>query len=148
VATHFQEKGITNFLPLIASVRRWSDRRKVVQLPLFPCYTFVRLDHSAAQRLSMFRTPGVVRLVGVRQEGVPIPDKQIEDVRQILVQSIACAPHPFLKVAQRVRVRGGCLDGIEGLLLACYPSRTLIVSVEPIQRSLAICVEHYDVEPI
>ncbi len=148
VAAQLQEKGVTTFLPLVAHVHRWSDRYKVVQVPLFPGYAFVRTVASAEAYQLVLRTPGLSHFVGVRGKRLPIPDKEIEDIRKILVHNHPCAPHPFLRAGQRVRIRGGCLDGVEGILLAQNSNRSLVLSVQLIQRSLSIRIEGYDLEPV
>jgi transcription antitermination factor NusG len=148
VAHQLQSQGITTFLPLITQAHNWSDRRKVVQVPLFPSYTFVRIVPSAEQSVRVLRVYGVSSFVGVRGQGSPIPDKQIADIRVLLTNNAGCSICPFLKVGQRVRIRGGCLDGIEGLLVARDGDRNLLISVEPMQRSLAINIKGYDVEAI
>ncbi len=143
-----QEQNLITFLPLVREVHRWSDRRKVVELPLFSCYVFVRLVPGSAESLRVCRTDGVFRIVGVRGQGLPIPDEQIEAVRTLVGQQLPWSVHPFLKIGQRVRIRGGSLDGVEGILLSRDGDRTLVVSVDAIQRSLAVHIEGYDVEPI
>lgn len=148
VANQLQSQDITTFLPLVTEVHRWSDRRMVVQVPLFPGYTFVRVVPSVEQYVRVLRVYGVSSFVGVRGQGTPIPDKQIADIRVLLTNNAGCSVSPFLKVGQRVRIRGGCLDGVEGLLVARNGDRNLIISVEPMQRSLAINIEGYDVEAI
>jgi transcription termination/antitermination protein NusG len=148
VAEKLQEQNLITFLPLVREVHRWSDRRKVVELPLFSCYVFVRMVPSSAQSLQVCRTDGVFRIVGVRGQGLPIPDEQIEAVRTLVGQQLPWSVHPFLKIGQRVRIRGGSLDGVEGILLSRNGDRTLVVSVDAIQRSLAVHIEGYDVEPV
>jgi len=148
VASQLQDRGITTFLPLVAQVRFWSDRRKLVQLPLFCGYVFVRVVSSLEARVQVLRTDGVVSFVGARGEGTPIPDRQIEDIQILLSNNIPCVSHPFLKVGQRVRIRGGCMDGVEGTLVGRNGDRSLVISVELIQRSLAIRIEGFDVEMV
>ena len=148
VAALLQQKGVTTFLPLFSRVHRWSDRRKTVQVSLFPGYTFVRVDATPESHLRVLQTPGVVGFVGTGRRGIPIPDKQIEDIRTLLARNISCAVFPFLRMGQRVRIRGGCLNGIEGRLVALKGDRNLVISVEPILRSLAIRLDGYDVEII
>jgi transcription antitermination factor NusG len=94
----------------------------------------------------VLQTAGVVSFIGNGRCGVPIPDKQIEDIQIVLTHRVPCAIYPFLRVGQRVRIRGGCLDGIEGLLIAFKGDRTLVISVESILQSLAIRIEGYNVE--
>jgi transcriptional antiterminator NusG len=148
VAHQLRSQDVTAFLPLVTQVHRWSDRRKVVQVPLFPGYTFVRVVPSTEQYVRVLRVHGVSNFVGVRGEGTPIPDKQIDDIRVLLTSDAAYSLCPFLKVGQRVRIRGGCLDGVEGLLVARKGDRNLLISVEPMQQSLAIDIQNYDVDAI
>jgi transcription antitermination factor NusG len=146
VAAQLLKKGITTFLPVVSEVHRWSDRKKVIQVPLFTGYAFVRIVATPQERLLVLRTPGIVRFVGGNGENYPIPDKQIDDIRAILEQKVSCMLYPFLRVGQRVRIRGGCLDGIEGLLVALEGDRGLVISVDSILQSIAIRVEGYDLE--
>jgi transcription termination/antitermination protein NusG len=148
VTSHLQSQGITTYLPLVAEVHRWSDRQKVVQMPLFSCYVFVHMPLVPETWASVMRINSVLRFVGTRSEGVPIPENQIESTRTLLDSKVPYAAHPFLKIGQRVRVRGGSLDGIEGILTARNGNHTLVISVEPVQRSLAVCIDGYCVEPV
>jgi transcription antitermination factor NusG len=148
VVAQMQNHGITTFLPLVTQVHRWSDRRKVVQLPLFSCYAFVRLVPRPEFLVKVLQTDGVLRFVGPRGEGVAIPDGEVENIRTLLASSAQCTSHPFLTVGQRVRIRGGSLDGIKGILISRNGDRTLVISVEPIQRSLAVSIDDYQVEAI
>jgi transcriptional antiterminator NusG len=148
VTQRLSEQGITTFLPLVTEVHRWSDRRKSVELPLFGCYVFVKLTATGEQRLQVLRVEGVFKFVGTRGMGTPIAESQIEAVRTLIGQQIPWSAHPFLQIGQRVRVRGGALDGVEGILLARNDDNTLVVSIDAIQRSLAVRIEGYDVEPL
>ena len=107
VAKQLQEKGATTFLPLVTQTHRWSDRRKVIELPLFPCYAFARLAPSVEMRLPVLQTPGVLSIVGAHCVGAPIPDKEIEDIQTLFAQNVGSSLYPFIKVGQRVRIRGG-----------------------------------------
>jgi len=141
-------KGITAFLPTFRVTRRWSDRNQMLEVPLFSGYLFVQMALSVETRLAVLQAAGVVGLVGTRQWATPIPDKQIEDLQTLLSQDAPVAFHPFLREGRRVRVRGGCLDGIEGILVERLSDRDLVISVEPIQRSVTVRVTDYDVEPV
>ena len=96
----------------------------------------------------MLRSHGAVGLVGVQGAGVTIPYSQIDDIRKLLTNKIPLRKHGFLRIGQRVRIRGGALDGLEGILVAENGDRSLVISVDPIQRSLSIRVEGYEVEPV
>jgi transcription antitermination factor NusG len=149
IVTHrLQEVGVTSFLPTITQERRWSDRKKMVEFPLFSCYVFAKLCPTNEGRLKALRIDGIYSLVGARGEGTPIPDEQIDAVRRITEEHFEWHTHPFLKIGQRVRIRSGALDGVEGILTARNGESTLVVSVDAIQRSLAVRIEGYDVEPV
>jgi transcription termination/antitermination protein NusG len=148
VAERFREQGLPIFLPLVSEIRRWSDRKKTVELPLFGCYVFVKVAASREERLRVCCVDGVLRIVGGKGEGSPIPNEQIEAVRTITSQQLAWSEHPFLKIGQRVRIKSGALNGVEGILVGRDGDRTLVVSVDAIQRSLSVRIEGYDVETV
>ena len=148
VAGRLQNEGITTFLPLVSNVHQWSDRRKVVEMPLFSCYAFVHLRLIPEIWARVMGLSGVLRFVGVRGRGVSIADSQIESIRRLLSAELPCMPYPFLKLGERVRIKGGALEGIEGILLARNGNRTLVISLEPIQRSLAVRIDGYHFQPI
>lgn len=147
-ANELAQRGIEAFLPLVTSIRQWSDRRTAVELPLFPGYAFVRVAYFSGERVRVLQANGVAGFVGPNPSGVSIPDEQIEAIRTLLIRKVAVTEQPFLKVGQRIRVRGGALNGVEGILLAMNGSRTLVISIQPIQRSLSIKLDGYDVEVV
>jgi transcription antitermination factor NusG len=148
VASALSNMGVTNFLPLVTEMHGWSDRRKSVDVALFPGYVFVRIPNSPEAQLRVLKTSGVVQFVGNRQGAAPIQDGEIEDVRAVLEERISCSPYPFLQLGQRVRICGGALDGIEGVLIGRDSASKLVISIELIQRSLAISVYNFDVRPV
>jgi transcription termination/antitermination protein NusG len=148
VAVSLQEKEIEAFLPLFSSIHCWSDRRRVIHAPLFPSYLFVKIPASQDMRVPILRTTGVLGILGNRGVGAAIPEEQIRAVQAILQEGIPFTSFPFLDAGQRVRIRGGSLDGLQGIFLARNGAESLVVSVEIIQRSLAIQVAGYRVEPI
>jgi transcription antitermination factor NusG len=148
VADRIQQQGLTTFLPTLTEVHRWSDRKKIVQLPMFSCYVFVQLVPTNEHRLRVLQTNGVISFVGSQRIGTAIPDDQIEAVRMLMEQNLDCKAHPFLKIGQRVKVRGGALDGVEGVLVSQNGDDSLVISVEAIQRSLAVRINGYDVDPV
>src|ERR1700694_3547721 len=118
VAAELAEKGIAVFLPLVSALHQWTDRRREVMLPLFTNYTFVRIGGERDARVSVLRTNAVVSFIGMQGRPVPIPDEQINAVQNILRERIPFSLYPFLNVGRKVRIRGGCLDGIQGIILA------------------------------
>jgi len=129
-------------------IHRWSDRRKRIEVPLFAGYVFVRVIPRNEERVRVLQINGVVRFVGHAPGGTPIPEEQIECVRLLIEHNIPWATHPFLKVGQRIRIRGGALDGLEGIFQSRNGEETLIVSIDAIQRSLSVSIRGYRVEPI
>ncbi|MGC2722104.1 MAG: UpxY family transcription antiterminator [Candidatus Acidiferrales bacterium] len=147
-AAELREKGIQAFLPLFNEKHRWSDRQRVVEVPLFPQYMFVRIAITGEDRISVLRTNGVISLVGTKGVGIPIPDAQIARIQKIIERKIPYNPHLYLNVGKRIRIRGGALDGVEGILTAINGDETLVVSVELIQRSLAVRITGFEIEPV
>jgi len=148
VASELQRKDLRTFLPLFPVKRQWSDRVRVLDLPLFPGYVFVCMSSAVDQRIAVLRTRGVTSFVGIRGMGIPIPEHQIAAIESIIDRKLHCSPYPFLNVGQRVRIRGGSLEGIEGILAEVKGDLSLVISVELIQRSLAIRVAGYRIEPL
>lgn len=148
IERRLREQGMEAFVPTTMEVHRWSDRKKKVEVPLFSCYVFVRCTLDDKDRTMIHRVDSVLGFVGVRGAGVPIPDEQIESIRTVLAQPTPCRSYPFLKVGQRVRVRGGALDGVEGVFLSENGDHSLVISVDVIQRSMAVRIDGYDIEPL
>ena len=146
VVQRLNERRVETFLPTVTEVHRWSDRKKIVQLPLFGCYVFARILPNNQDRIRLLQVDGVLSLVGKRGEGTPIPEEQIDAVRVLIERKLPWTAHPFLKVGQRVRIRSGALDGMEGVLVSCNGDKSLVVSVDAIQRSVAVRLEGYELE--
>jgi transcription antitermination factor NusG len=148
VAAQFEEKCVCTFLPLLRQIHKWTDRRVKVEVPMFGCYAFVRIAQTTEERLKVLRTPGVLGFVGSERQGTPIPDEQIESLRTAINEKIPCFPHAFISVGRRVRIRGGSLDGMQGILVRQGADQSLVVSVDLLHRSVAIRVEGYDIEVV
>lgn len=146
VTRQLETTGIESFLPLCSQVRSWSDRKKVLELPLFPGYVFVRTSLAAPSRVRVFQARGVVGFVGPNNQATPIPAQQIEAVRFLMHAQIDCRPHPYLTIGQRVRIQNGALQGLEGILIRIASDDSLIVSVDLIHRSVSIRLEGYQVD--
>lgn len=132
------------FLPLYSTTHQWKDRAKQLSLPLFPCYVFIHtsLDH----RLPIMTTPGVYTFVGVEGRAARIPDAEIEAVRRAIDHLLHVEPHPFLKAGSWVRVKSGPLEGIEGILVRKTNRCRLVLSVEMLEKSVAVEVDPVIVE--
>jgi|SRR5581483_3318026 len=146
VEQRLHERGVVTFLPTVTETRRWSDRSKKIEFPLFASYLFVRLSPKRVDHLRVLCVEGVFQFVGTRSEAIAIPEEQIEAVRALLNGGVKWSTHPFLKIGQRVRIRSGALAGIEGVLVSRCGESTLVISVDAIQRSMAVRIDGYDVE--
>ena len=147
VTKQLQEKHVDTFLPLLPEIHRWSDRQTKVDVPLFRCYTFVRIMPAPEERLPVLTTPGVLGFVGSQRVGTPIPDREIDDLKTAIKQG-PYVPHPFISVGTRVRIRDGALAGVEGILVSQDKNRSLVVSVQLLERSVSIKLEGYVIVPI
>jgi transcription antitermination factor NusG len=146
VARTLANKGYEIFLPLYAEVRQWRDRTKVVELPLFSCYVFLRGDLD--RRLAILTTPGVHAMVSTAGKLAGIPEEEIQTVRSVIESRVNVEPHPFLKCGDRVRVKTGALRGLEGFLVRKKGQARLIVSVSLLERSVAAEVDACAVERV
>lgn len=139
VAGHLETLGFETFVPLYRTRRKWSDRVKLVEAPLFRGYTFARF--SADERLKPLRIPGVRSIVSVAARPAPIPVDQINAVKRLVGSGLPLQPWPFLKVGDRVRIERGPLAGVEGILLEVRKSWQVVVSIELLQRSVAVRID-------
>ena len=147
VAAELESKAVTVFLPLLRDKHKWSDRTRIVESPLFPSYVFARVQPAPEARIPILRTNGVISFVGTCGVGTPIPAREIESVRTLLHRGISFHTHPFLTVGQRVRIRSGSLQGVEGVLVGKDDEDpSLVVSIQIIQRSVAVRLHGYQIE--
>jgi transcription antitermination factor NusG len=145
-ALHLEGLGLEPFNPLYRSRRRWSDRTKEVDLPLFPGYVFCRFDPN--DRLPVLQTPGVVSIVGFGGRPAPVDEEEIAAIQAIVRSGAPALPWPFLREGQRVRLVRGALRGLQGILLDVKSDCRLVVSVTLLQRSVAVEIDRGDVEPV
>src|SRR5580700_32391 len=146
VSTIARNKGFEEFLPLYQSRRRWSDRFKSVDVPLFPGYMFCRLNPEF--RLPLLTIPGVLSFVGIGKVPVPIDDAEIDTIQRTLGAGLLAEPYPFLEVGQRVRLAEGPLAGLEGLLVEVRKQHRILVSVSLLKRSVAVEIDRHWVRPL
>ena len=146
VAQQIEQRNISCFLPLYRSVRRWKDRRKQLDLALFPGYVFVRL--ALQDRIRVLQLPSAVRLVSFNGQPAALPEAEIEGLRERLSRGACLEPHPYLRVGRRVRVSGGPMQGLEGIIVRRKDRCRVVFSVDLIMRSMAVEVDESDVEPV
>ncbi len=146
VAETLSAKGFEVFLPLYESMRQWKDRYKMLSLPLFPCYLFVRGEHH--RRLQVVSTPGVHMILCHGDHAATIPENEIQTIRKTVESPLHVEPHPFLKCGERVRVRRGALEGVEGILVRKKNQFRLVLSVEMLAQSVGVEIDASDVEQV
>lgn len=146
VAEMLTGKGFEVFLPLHETLRRWKDRQKLLSLPLFPGYVFVR--GLLTRRLQVVSTPGVHMVLSRGEQIEVIPELEIDAIRRAVQGSWRVEPHPFLKIGERVRVTRGSLEGVEGILVRKKNLYRLVLSVDMLAQSVGVEVSASDVEPV
>lgn len=134
-----RNKGLESFLPLYRARQQWSDRTKLVDLPLFPGYVFCRFG--VATRLPVLTTPGVTSIVGFANTPAPVADEEIAGIQAILASRLPSRPWPYLATGQSVRIEHGSLAGLEGVLLHEKNSLRVVLSVELLRRSVAVEID-------
>jgi transcription antitermination factor NusG len=146
VAKQLTEKHIEAFVPTFRQVHTWTDRRKSVDVPLFSCYVFLQVTAWRDVYDFVARTPGVFRWLGSQGEPTAIPNAQIDAIRRSLAMNLDVAPYPFLKVGDRVRIRTGCMEGVEGILVRKGRDSRFVISIDPLQQSISMSIEGYQIE--
>jgi transcription antitermination factor NusG len=146
VAQYYAERNIEHLLPVSRVMRQWSHYRKVtLELPLFPNYLFAHI--SRRERTRAMEVPGALSLVGQNSVPAPLPDAEIESLRESLkLRNVA--PHPYLVVGARVRINKGLLAGREGIVLRHKNSCRVVLTLSLIMRSFAVEVDAADVDYI
>lgn len=142
VAQQLLDHGIPSFLPVYRSIRRWKDRRKEVELPLFPSYCFVQAD--LQNKVRLLQLPGVVSLVMFQGKPAPVSSHEMESLYRSL-QGTGAQPHPYLKAGKRVRVQHGPMTGLEGVFVRWRDRARIVISITLIQRSVAVEVDEADI---
>jgi transcription antitermination factor NusG len=139
-------KGFEVFLPLYAATHRWKDRMKQLSLPLFPCYVF--LQGPIDRWLPVLTTPGVHSVVGCGAQPGLISASEIDAIRRVVDSHLKAEPHPLIECGDRVRIKAGALEGLEGILIRKKDQWKLVLSVEMLQRSVAVEIDASLVERV
>src|SRR4051812_26125223 len=139
-------RGIEAFLPTYKVRRRWSDRYKIVEEPLFRNYLFVRMDGGSYHQI--LNPYGAVSFVRFDETPAEIPAGEIDSIRRLVESELTFNPHPYLKVGRRVRMKSGPLQGCEGILTRKKGLARLVVSIHLLQQSVVAEVDAAAVEPL
>lgn len=139
VAEQLKERQIEYFLPLVSRLRLWKDRKKMVQMPLFPGYVFVHIK--LADKLTVLTVDGAVYLVKFEDQPAPIPDSQIENIRRLLAHPKLIEPYPYIDKGEWVEIIYGPFAGVRGKLIQNHGRRRLLVGVELIRQAISVEVD-------
>lgn len=146
VASMLRNKGHEICLPIIRTRREWCDRTKWLDLPAFPGYLFCQFE--AERRTPILSTPGVVGIVGAGKMPIPIGQEEIDSLVTLERTNALAEPWPYLEMGQPVRIEGGALDGLSGILCDCRKPARVVVSVALLHRSVAVEVDRERVIPV
>jgi transcription antitermination factor NusG len=146
VARQLEDRHVETFLPLYRTWRRWKDRRKQVELALFPSYVFVRIEED--NKLRVLKVPGAVSVVSFNGKMAVLPERDINALRNALENQVYAEPCPYLRVGRKVRVVKGPIAGAEGILLRKKDKCRVVISMNALMRSVAVEVDGADLEPV
>lgn len=141
-----RKKRIETFLPLRKITRRWSDRSKKIEEPIFSGYLFVRI--ALRNRLQALQAKGSVRFVSFNSLPTPIPVKELEAVKRFTEEEISIDPFPYLRQGDRVYVRSGPLRGVEGFIVRKDRNTRLVISLDVLFQSISVAIDQALVEKI
>ena len=139
-------KGLETLLPTYSTKRKWSDRFKVVEAPLFPGYVFCRFD--VHNRLPVLITPGVISVVGRGKTPIAVDDREILSIQSAVGSGIRMEPWPYVEIGERVRIKDDVLDGMEGILTSFKGTHRVVISVSLLRRSVALEIDRSRIIPL
>ena len=131
--------GYECYLPVSKSARRWSDRVKEIEAPLFAGYLFCRMNVN--DRLPVLMTPGVIQIVGRGRIPIPIDEQEIAAIQRVEKSGLPTMPWPYLEVGQVAQIEDGPLRGVTGMVMGIKSEVKLVLSVNLLQRSIAVEID-------
>ncbi len=134
-----ENAGYECLLPVSKYTRHWSDRKKEVEVPLFPGYLFCRMD--PYNRLPVLMTPGVIQIVGAGKTLIPVQEEEIVAIQRVVRNGLVTMPWPYLQVGQVARIEEGPLRGMTGIIVRIKSGMKLVLSVSLLQRSVAVEID-------
>jgi transcription elongation factor/antiterminator RfaH len=149
VVERLTKTGVETFLPAVERLSRWRDRKKLINFPLFPGYIFVHMNKIYEAMLTVLKTQGVVRFLGiVPSEPESVSEDQIISLKRLVESKETLDPYPYLKEGQRVRIKRGPLAGVEGILVERKGQHLLVLSVDILRQGVSLKIDALEVEAV
>lgn len=139
VSMELEQRGLEHFLPLVPQLRYWKDRKKTVHMPIFPGYLFVNIKLS--EKIRVLQANGVVRFIEFNGSPSPIPNAQIEDVRQLLKYPDRVETTSYFNCGDPVEITAGPFSGIKGKIIHSRGKQRLLVAIEIIQQAISVEID-------
>jgi transcription antitermination factor NusG len=146
VADQLAKKSVECFLPTISKNSRWKDRNVTTEVPLFPGYVFTRIAQN--ERLQVVSISGIVRMLSFNEVPVSVCDDEIQAIRICVTRGAKLTAHHFIAIGERVRVKEGIFQGVEGFVSRHHSGCSLVVTVALIQQAAALEIEESYLERV
>jgi transcription antitermination factor NusG len=146
VARILSNEGYEQFMPTYSARRKWSDRLKILELPLFPGYVFCRVQKETAG--GVLKLPGVHSIVGFGGKICAIDDREIEILQQIVTSGRDFTSTSYWNVGDKVEITEGPLAGIVGTLRFVKNRCQLVISVDMLMQSAAVTIHASEAKPV
>ncbi len=147
VVKQLQSKQITAYVPLQQLTRYYTRKIKKVELPLISCYVFVQIDKS--EYVQVLETPDVVNFVKVQKDLVPIPEREINILRQIVGEGVELeVSQSKVRVGQKAEIIGGRLTGLKGKIVSEHGDKNFVIELDTLNYSLHMQVPKKYLQPL
>jgi transcription antitermination factor NusG len=140
------KQEVEGLLPSLVRISQWKDRKKAIEVPLFPGYCFAQFCWQ--DRLAVLKIPGVVQIVGGGSSPEPVPDEEIEALKKLMISTLPYDAHPYLREGMAIEVIRGPLAGVRGILLRKEKRYRLVISVHLIKQAAAVEIDAGDIAPV
>ncbi|MEL7002733.1 MAG: UpxY family transcription antiterminator [Bacteroidota bacterium] len=146
ITDRLHENKIETFLPVVNTIRQWSDRKKKLAVPLFPNYVFVNIK--AFDRYKVLKVSGVTKFVSIERTPVIVPDSEIKSIKMLLEDQVSINTEDYYSIGERVRVTKGALMGTEGILIEKRGNHRFLLRLDFIQKAISVDIKTSHLEKI
>lgn len=135
VASSITAMGIEAYLPLHKVIRQWSDRKKRLELPLFPNYVFVKVDRIS--RVSLYSIKELVKFVSIDKQPVVVSEKEIMTIKKVLTENVQVRTEDYFLPGMRIKIADGQFAGLEGIIERRNSDTRLIIKIEGLMKAFS-----------